>query len=81
MYAQLVEGGTTSDRRAEMDRIVTDELIPALEAEPGYAGAMNLVNASSGEGVMIVLWLGRAARSPSGPSTPRCSRSRCIRSA
>ena len=56
MYAQLIEGGTTPDRRAEMDRIVTDELIPALDAESGYAGAMNLANASSGEGVMIVLW-------------------------
>ena len=42
MYAQLIEGGTTPERRAETDRIVTDELIPALEAEPGYGGAMNL---------------------------------------
>jgi predicted SnoaL-like aldol condensation-catalyzing enzyme len=56
MYAQLIEGGTTSGRRAELDRIVTDELIPALETEPGYAGAFNLANATSGDGVMIVLW-------------------------
>jgi hypothetical protein len=56
MYAQLIEGGTTPERRAEMDRIVTKELIPALEAEPGYAGGLNLVNATSGDGVMIVLW-------------------------
>jgi hypothetical protein len=56
MYAQLIEGGTTPERRAEMDRIVTDELIPALESEPGYGGATNLVNATSGDGVMIVLW-------------------------
>jgi hypothetical protein len=26
MYAQLIEGGTTVDRRTEMDRIVTDEI-------------------------------------------------------
>jgi hypothetical protein len=56
MYAQLIEGGTTPDRRAEMDRIVTDQLIPALKAEPGYAGAINLIKTTSGEGVMIVLW-------------------------
>ena len=56
MHAQLIEGGTTPERRAEMNRIVTDELIPALEAEPGYAGAINLANPTSGEGVMIVLW-------------------------
>lgn len=56
MYAQMIEGGTTPERRAEMDRIVTDELIPALETEPGYAGTTNLVNPTSGDGVMIVLW-------------------------
>jgi hypothetical protein len=56
MHAQLIDAGTTRDRRAGMDRIVTDELIPALETEPGYAGALNLTDAASGAGVMIVLW-------------------------
>ena len=56
MYAQLIEGGTTPERRAEMDRIVTDEMIPALAAEPGFAGALNLVDRDSGNAMMIVLW-------------------------
>jgi hypothetical protein len=56
MYAQVIEGGTTPDKRGEMDRIVTDALIPALEAEPGYAGALNIVNRDSGEAMMLVLW-------------------------
>ena len=56
MYAQLIEGGTTPDRRDAMDRIVTDELIPALETEPGFAGALNVVDRSSGDAMMIVLW-------------------------
>ena len=56
MYAQLVEGGTTPERRAEMDRLVTDEMVPALEAEPGFAGALNLVDRDSGEAMMIILW-------------------------
>ena len=30
MYAQLIEGGTTPDRRPQMDRLVTDEMVPAL---------------------------------------------------
>jgi hypothetical protein len=34
MYAQLIEGGTTPDRRVDMDRIVTDEMVPALHDEP-----------------------------------------------
>ena len=39
-----------------MDRIVTDEMIPALHAEPGFAGALNLVDRDSGDAMMIVLW-------------------------
>jgi len=56
MHAQLIQGGTTPERRAEMDRIVTDELIPALQDEPGFAGALNLVDRDSGNAMMIVLW-------------------------
>jgi hypothetical protein len=56
MYAQVIEGGTTPECRTEMDAIVTDKLIPALEGEPGYAGALNLVDRDSGEAMMIVLW-------------------------
>ena len=56
MYAQLIEGGTTPARRTDMDRIVTDEMVPALEAEPGFAGALNLVDRNSGDAMMIILW-------------------------
>ena len=56
MHAQVIEGGTTLERRAEMDAIVTDSLLPALQAEPGYSGAMNLVDRSTGNAMMIVLW-------------------------
>src|SRR3954453_6186434 len=56
MYAQLIEGGTTPERRAEMDRIVTGEMVPALRGEPGFAGALNLVDRDSGNAMMIVLW-------------------------
>src|SRR4051812_19671959 len=64
MYAQLIEGGTTPERRVEMDRIVTDELVPALHAEPGFAGALNLVNRDDGDAMMIILW-------ESEPQAPR----------
>lgn len=56
MYAQLIEGGTTPDRRHLMDRLVTEQMIPALAVEPGYAGALNLVDRDSGHALMIVLW-------------------------
>ena len=65
VYAQLIEGGTTPERRAEMDRIVTDELVPALHAEPGFAGALNLVDRDTGDALMIILWDSEArARRP-----------------
>jgi hypothetical protein len=56
MYAQLVEGGTTPARRTDMDRIVTDEMVPALEAEPGFAGALHRVDRDSGDAMMVILW-------------------------
>jgi hypothetical protein len=56
MYAQLIEGGTTPDRQPEMDRLVTDEMVPALKAKPGFAGALNHVDRDSGNAIMIVLW-------------------------
>jgi hypothetical protein len=56
MYAQLIEGGTTPERRSAMDRIVTDAMVPALQGEPGFAGALNLVDRDSGDALMIILW-------------------------
>ena len=56
MYAQLIQGGTTPERRPEMDRIVTDDLVPALHEEPGFAGALNLVDRETGNALMLMLW-------------------------
>ena len=56
MYAQVVHGGAAPENREQMDSIVVDELLPALEQEPGYAGAVNLVDRETGHAMMIVLW-------------------------
>src|SRR5439155_5826944 len=56
VYAQLVRSRSTDQKCAEVHRIVADELIPALHNQPGFAGALSLVNAPSGETIMIVLW-------------------------
>jgi hypothetical protein len=56
MYAQVIEGGTTPKLRSQMDRLVTDEMVPALRGEPGFAGALNLVDRHTGNAMMIVLW-------------------------
>ena len=31
-------------------------MLPTLQAEPGFAGALNLVDRDSGNAIMIVLW-------------------------
>ncbi len=56
MFVQLVEAGTTRDRREEMDRVVHDEMLPALTQEPGYAGAINLIDRATGNAMMVTLW-------------------------
>jgi len=41
---------------ADAERVVNDQLIPALEEEPGFGGAFNLVDRDSGDAMAIVLW-------------------------
>ena len=67
MYAQLVRSGTTDPKSAEVNRIVAGEVIPALHDEPGFAGALSLVRARTGETILIVLWHSAAqAQGPPG---------------
>ena len=56
MYAQLVEGGTTPELREEMDRIVREEMLPALQREAGFAGTLNMVDRATGKALMLMLW-------------------------
>ena len=36
MFAQVVQGGTSLEKRPDMDRIVNEMLMPALKEEPGF---------------------------------------------
>jgi hypothetical protein len=67
MYAQVVEGGTTPDRREQLDRLLLDELLPALREEPGFSGALSLVDPVTGNGMVLVFWETeeQACRAPS----------------
>jgi hypothetical protein len=56
MWAQVIQGGTTPEQRDEMDRLVREKLIPALEEEPGFVGSLNLEDRESGHGMMIMVW-------------------------
>jgi hypothetical protein len=56
MYAQLIPEPLTPERIEDRKRLVRDLLIHALEDEPGFAGALSLVNNESGEAITILLW-------------------------
>ena len=56
MYAQLVSCRTEPEKRREMERLIADQMIPALRQEPGFAGAWNLVDGTTGSAILIVLW-------------------------
>jgi hypothetical protein len=68
MYAMVVQGGTTPDKRDEMNGAVTELLIPALRSEPGFRGAVNLEDRATGHGMMLTFWdtEDQALRRPSG---------------
>jgi hypothetical protein len=68
MYAMVVQGGTTPDKRDEMNGAVTELLIPALRSEPGFRGAVNLEDRVTGHGMMVTFWdtEDQALRRPSG---------------
>ena len=52
MYAQALEGAAT----ASLNEIVQRELLPALRTEPGFSGALSLVDHATGRAVVLVFW-------------------------
>jgi hypothetical protein len=56
MFARVDAGGSDPAQRHELDAVVRERLIPALAEEPGFLGALNLVDRASGDAMMIVLW-------------------------
>ena len=56
MYAQVIQGGAAPEQRQAMDAIVHEQMIPALGDEPGFTGALNLVDRDTGNAMMVVIW-------------------------
>jgi hypothetical protein len=56
MFARVDAGGFEPAQRRELDAVVRERLIPALAREPGFIGALNLVDRASGDAMVIVLW-------------------------
>ena len=55
MFAQVIQGGTATETRGELNDFVREELVPALQDEPGFAGTLSLFD-KRGDGMMVMLW-------------------------
>jgi quinol monooxygenase YgiN len=56
MFAQVIEAAWSPVDRAEVVRIVREDLIPALRNEEGFSGAVGMVEAGTGRAMMIAFW-------------------------
>jgi hypothetical protein len=56
MFAQVMQAAARSTDRDELGRIVQERLIPALQPETGFKGALGMVEPRTGRTMMIALW-------------------------
>jgi len=61
MYAQLIEHLSAGDPWQLVSRLVQEELLPSMRAEPGFVGAVDLYDRASGKSITIVFWETAAA--------------------
>jgi heme-degrading monooxygenase HmoA len=62
MYARVAQVRIQPRRIDEATRIYADNVVPALESQPGFRGALLLTQPESGRGISITLWESQADR-------------------
>jgi hypothetical protein len=56
MYAQLIEIRLEPGRLAVLERLVRDELMPALREQSGFCGALKLRDSERADSLLVLLW-------------------------
>lgn len=56
MFAQVITGTAATGQHTGIGHLERDELATAVQQEPGFSGALNLVDGASGKVMLIVLW-------------------------
>jgi hypothetical protein len=56
MYGQMIEAGVPPHRLDELGEAIQRRLVPALREQPGFSGALSLVDQETGRAVLLVLW-------------------------
>jgi hypothetical protein len=71
MYAQVIRDDARSADPATHER-ATHRLVSAMREQPGFVGAMDLVDRDGGRVMMVVLWeTAEQARRPLSECAPR----------
>lgn len=67
MYAQTLEGDGRG-RTERLNEIIGRELLPALRTEPGFCGALSLIDGETETVLLVVFWeTGEEATRPLPP--------------
>jgi hypothetical protein len=56
MYAQVIETSIEPERLEVLERLVRSELLPALREQPGFSGAVGLVDRERAATLLVLLW-------------------------
>jgi hypothetical protein len=56
MYGQMIETGVPPKRLDELGDVIQRRLVPALREQPGFSGALSLVDHETGRAVLLLLW-------------------------
>ena len=69
MYARVVTGQYQPGKVDEGEQIYRESILPAARQQPGFKGALGLVDRSSGKAISITLWQTAANAQASGASS------------
>jgi hypothetical protein len=56
MNAQVIRIRPLAGMREKVDRVVHDQLLPALAREPGFGSHLELADEDTGETMLVLLW-------------------------
>ena len=56
MHAQIIEISLEPAPLEAVERLIRQELVPALREQPGFCGALNLTERARSEALLVLLW-------------------------
>lgn len=69
MHARTIRASIVPGKMDEAIRIYRDEVLPVLQAQPGFVSTTVLVDPESHEGMVVTLWETEEAAHTTGPGS------------